>query len=213
MRSHFFQFNTLKQDKKYEDYLNSCREDLGKWFQTSVLMPHVFFVQSRKEYDKLMGRKTSDWVTGIMMNNSIFILDPKIYIKESSHDNIKKFWKVLKHEYSHIYYNSLTNGYKNPRWLNEGLACYLAEQNKKEPLREALLNPNKYFDKGGQDIYGVGFFWVKFLIEKYGKAKLLKLIKTIDPKTTKVKFNVNFKKVYGFGLTKQELSKEYKKTR
>lgn len=207
MRSHFFQLHIVRQDKKYEKYLNSCRENLGKWFGINVLMPHVLFVQSRKDYNKIMGRETSSWVTGTTMNNTIFILDPKIYIKESSHDDIKRFWKVLKHEYAHIYYNNIT-GCSVPRWLNEGVACYLAEQKKEEPSRESLLNPNIYFDKGGKDIYVVGYFWVEFLIMKYGKSKLLKLIKTINSKTTKNKFNADFKKIYGFGLTKQELSKK-----
>ena len=48
---------------------------------------------------------------------------------------------------------------------------------------------------------------VRTLIEKFGKAKLLKLIKSIKPDLTEDKFNQHFKKVYGFDFNKDQLKK------
>jgi hypothetical protein len=209
MRSHFFKLNTLRQDKKYEKYLNACREDLGKWFGVNVLMPHVFFIQSRKDFDKIRGCKTEPWMTAVADRGNIYIMDLKVYTKETSNTDAKRFWLVLKHEYTHLYYRAITNS-GNPRWLNEGLACYLATQVKKTPDEKVLLGLDKFFDEGGEQVYGVGFFWVNYLVESYGKNKLLKLIKTIDSDVTKSKFNANFKSIYGFGLNKGELKKVLK---
>ncbi len=191
-------------DRKLENYLDSCRRALGRWFGISVEMPRVFFVQSRKDYDKLVGYKTHSWQVGNAGEGAIYILDPKIYTKESDHKDIKRFWLVLKHEYAHLYYRAITNNSK-PKWLNEGLACYLAGQKKNKPAKEHLVNLNYFFSGGGQWVYGVGYFWVKYLIGKYGKTKLMKLIKTINAETTKIAFGKNFKKIYGFSLGKKLL--------
>lgn len=209
MRKHFFRIEPVVSDKKLESYLTACRKSLGKWFGIDVLMPHVFFIQSRKDFDRIMGRKTKPWMTGATVNGNIFILDPKKYSKVSVHKR-GHFWKVLKHEYAHIYPRALTSAGNKPRWLHEGLACYLAKQEKKRPDDKYLLDLDRFFDRSGEQIYGVGYFWVKYLIEKYGKAKLLKLLKTIDAKTTKTKFGANFKKIYGFGLNKKSLSSRVK---
>ena len=209
MKKHFSQLHLVKPNRKLENYLNSCRKALGRWFGVSVEMPRVFFVQSRKEYDKLFGYETESWQVARTENGAIFILDPKIYTKESSHKDIKRFWLVLKHEYAHLYYRAVTDN-NVPRWLNEGLACYLAGQEKKTPDKKLLVDLNHFFDRGGQWVYGVGYFWVNYLMKKFGKAKLLKLIKTITSKTTKTAFNKSFKKIYGFGLDKKTLSERVK---
>lgn len=56
-------------------------------------------------------------------------------------------------------------------------------------------------------MYGIGEFMVRTLIEKYGRNKLLILIKSIEPGVTAKSFNDLFKNVYGFDFTKSELKK------
>ena len=107
----------------------------------------MFFVQSRKEYDKLFGYKTEPWQVARTENGAIFNLDPKIYTKESDHKDIKSFRLVLQHEYVHLYYRKLTNT-GDPRWINEGLACYLAGQKKKAPEKKILVGTWASFKPG-----------------------------------------------------------------
>jgi len=197
------------RSRKINSTLRAAQLGLGIFFGVDIDLPPVFFVQSRKDIDKIWRRKTEDWFCAWANTGGIYILHPKVFAKESDH-KAAYFWKVLKHEYVHLYYRRMV-GTGNPRWLNEGLACYLAKQEKSVPDKKLLLGLNKFFDRGDKDIYGVGYFWTKYLIEKYGKAKLLKLIKTISSETTKNKFNTSFKKIYGFGLTREELSKIIKK--
>jgi len=204
MKQYIARVQTIPGDR-YQKHLLAFKKKMDRWFGFEVEMPRVLFVQSRKEYDKLFGYKTESWQVARTENGAIFILDPKIYTKESDHKDIKSFWLVLQHEYVHLYYRKLTETW-DPRWINEGLACYLAGQIKKVPEKEILVDVNQFFDRGGQWVYGVGYFWVNYLIKKYGKAKLLKLIKTINVKITKKKFETKFKQIYGFRLDKKSLA-------
>jgi len=193
MKSSILRVETVRGDK-YEKYLLKCKKELDKWFGVSVDIPRVLFVQSRKEYDKIVGYKTEAWQGG------------KIYTKESDHKDIKRFWLVLKHEYVHLYWHQMTASW-NPRWLNEGLACYLAGQEKKAPSQEVVIDVRKYFGHGGMFVYGLGYFWVNYLVKKFGKTKLLNLIKSVDADVTNKKFEAKFKRIYGFGLDKKSLAR------
>lgn len=194
------------RNKKLTNFLLSARRDFKAFFNIKIQPPLVFFVRSRRDIDKLWGRKTENWMSAWVWNNDVFILHPKVYTKESIHKDIAHFWEALEHEYCHLYFRALT-GTCLPRWLNEGLACYLAHQTKKPPTKEEALSVFEYYDKSDRKIYAVGYFWVKFLIEKFGKAKLLKLIKTIHPKMTKWRFAASFHQIYKFRFNKKDFSR------
>jgi len=204
MKRYIARIETIK-GSKYKKHLLAFKKKMDRWFDVSVEMPRVFFVQSRREYDKLFGYKTESWQVARTESGMIYILDPRIYTKESDHKDIKSFWLVLQHEYVHLYYRKLTDTW-DPRWINEGLACYLAGQKKKTPEKKILVDVGQFFDRGGQWVYSVGYFWVNYLIKKHGKAKFVRLLKTINPKIAKSKFTADFKKIYGFGPTKRELT-------
>jgi hypothetical protein len=192
-------------NQKVVDTLKKSGKELDKFWGITVDPPLVFLVKSRKEIDKFWGRKTESWMSAWTTNGTIFILDPKVYEKESDH-KLEHFWKTIKHEYCHLYYRRVA-GVGVPRWLNEGLACYLAEQVKKTSEKKVLLRVNDFYDKGGSEVYGLGYFWAKMLVEKFGKAKLMKLLKGMKPVMKQKQFGEHFKKVYGFSLTKTDLSK------
>lgn len=211
MRLNFFEIKTIKSDqlnKKLSKFLNSIKRKLDKFFEIEVKKPLVFFVNSRKEIDKIWDEKTESWFVGWSGRNfgNIFILNPKVYTKESTHKNIKSFWQVLAHEYCHLYFWRITrNG--NPTWLNEGLACYLAGQTKKRLPNKNLFEVFGYYSKGGKSVYNISYFWVKFLLKKFGEKKLLNLIKSINYKTTQKEFAKNFRKIYGINYSKKDFGK------
>ncbi|MFH1428098.1 MAG: hypothetical protein ABIG60_06285, partial [Patescibacteria group bacterium] len=97
--------------------------------------------------------------------------------------------------------------YSRPKWLNEGLCCYLADQVKKKPTKKEALRVFDYYQKTDWRIYDIGYFWVKLLIDKFGKKKLLKLLKKIDSQATEKEFTEIFYQVYGFKFSKKEFNK------
>ena len=157
--------------------------------------------------DFIWGRKTERWFAGAFKNNSIYIFNPKVYSKESSHKK-EEFWQTLKHEYCHFYYTRITKSHY-PIWLNEGLASTLSGKKilVKDEQKPILLNVFNYFDKVDKEAYLVGQFWVEFIIKKYGRKKFLNLIKSFDSNFGQKQFNKIFYSVYGFKFNKKSFSK------
>lgn len=150
--------------------------------------------------------KSQKWMVGGANGNNIFILDPKIYTKESDHKNINHFYETLAHEYAHIAIREFC-GHNKPKWLNEGLSCYLAKQEKTIPPKENLLKIFNYYEKSDKDIYNVGYFWTKFFIKNFGKEKVLKLLKSINYNADEKQFAKIFYKIYGVNYSKKDLNK------
>jgi len=195
-----------KFNKKMIEFLKFTQKELDVFYNTIIKKPSIFFIDSRKEIDKIWGRKTEEWFSAWAKDGNIYILNPEIYTKESNHKNIKHFWQSLKHEYCHLYYRKITGaGY--PKWLNEGLANYLAGQVKKNPTKEESLRVFDYYNKSDWRIYDIGYFWIKLLIEKYGKENLVTLIKDINSKTTEKEFSKKFYQVYKFHYSKKDFDK------
>lgn len=167
----------------------------------------MFLLNSREELDVVWGNKTESWLVGAFKNNSIYILHPEVYEKESSHKK-EDFWINLKHEYCHSYYAQITKS-PYPVWLNEGLASF--KSGKKLILgnddKGKLLNVFNYFDKSDRDVYLIGQFWVEYLLKKFGNEKFLTLINSFNYGFTSKDLAKNFYKIYGFKFNKKELSK------
>lgn len=155
----------------------------------------------------IWGKKTEKWFVGAAKNNNIYIFNPKVYAKESTHKK-EKFWETLKHEYCHTYYNQVTKSIY-PLWLNEGLASHVSGKKlilKKDGSYE-LLDVFRYYDKMDRGCYMVGQFWVEYLIKKYGKKRLVELINSCAGNMNQHKFTSMFKKIYGFKFDKQTFIK------
>lgn len=192
-------------NRKLENELLRIKNDLNNFFKFEVREPIVFFVNSRKDMDSIWGKPTEDWFIGAAKNNNIYIFEPSIFNKVSSHDK-KNFWQILKHEYSHIYFNQITNN-SFPFWLNEGLACYLSGKKNSGINKKNLFDIFSYFKQGGKGAYGISQFWVEFLIENFGKEKILELIKSIKFGMDEKDFKSIFFKVYNFNFNKDDFSK------
>lgn len=189
-------------DKKAEKRLFECEKSLESFFKIKINNVNVFFLKSRKELDNIYGRKTEDWLTAFAGFGSIFILDPKIYTRQSSHKDINEFWQTLKHEYCHLFYYFLTKNPK-PQWLNEGLACYLADQNKYNKNDKNIMKIFDYYDKSDKNIFSIGYFWVKQLIEKFGEKKLLMLLQLLKNCSNEKDFKRLFFNVYNINYNQE----------
>lgn len=194
-----------KINKRLNNYLIKTKKDLDKFFGLDLDTPYVGLVNSRKDYNILVGANMPAWSVGWSRKGGIFIINEKVYTKESNHKHKQHFWLTLKHEHAHYYYRALT-GISYPRWLNEGLCCYLAKQVKNPPEAKEALRVSEYFKKNDWKIYNIGYFWVNLLIIKFGKKRLLVLLKTLSPKITKRQFARNFKKIYGVEYSRNGLN-------
>ncbi len=202
----YFEIKLRKYNHKLTNYLEFIKKDLENFFNIKIKQPNIFLLNSRKEIDKIYGQKTKSWLTGWVRYGTIFILNPKNYTKESCHKNILHFWQTLKHEYCHLYFDQLA-GISCPRWLNEGLACYLAGQVKKEPKDKDLLKIFNYYSKIDRYIYNISYFWVKLLIKKFGRNKILKLIKSLHPNLSEKHFSNIFYKTFQIRYSKEDFLK------
>lgn len=114
--------------------------------------------------------------------------------------------KRIKHELAHLFYSKLTQGEFKPAWLNEGLVFYLDGRGgtppKADKNRYAAI---RYFNNFDRHVYEPGSFMVKTLLDKFGKEKLLELIKLIRPGLTEDGFQELFQRVYGFTFTEKDL--------
>ena len=180
----------------YEDGIQS----LSKFFGFTI-KPVMIFVKDRKTINRLKNQETEDWVVGWVEGNRIFMLHRDSYETETSNTyNSKYYGATLKHEIVHVFHRNLSKN-KMPLWLTEGIAIYLSGQvDMKEPVDtlKEFLDIEKY-DQG--NIYKESGFVIKKLIDKFGKEKLIELIKFTSVMKSKVEFLDKFKKIYGSELS------------
>ena len=206
MKKYFLNVFPENRSKNLENFLEKTKKELDKFFKIKMEKPFVFLINSRRDFDKIRGIKTEKWQVGFAERYNIFIMNLKVYTKESCHKNAKDFWKTLKHEFCHLYFNKVAKT-NRPFWLNEGTACYLTGQNIIKPQKEEVLNIFKYHNKSDSLIYQLSTFWVRILIKKFGRNKFCNLIKSINGNPGKNFFAANFRKIYGINYSKKDFGK------
>jgi hypothetical protein len=190
--------NNQEIDKIYEDSMS----ELDSFFELGwkYNRPNVFLVPDRKTIDALNGEKTPDWFVGWAKGTAIYLLSKENLKKESSHKySDEEYSRFLKHELAHCFTHVISNFSQKPVWLNEGISIYLSGQlkfkNKPEKLNK-FLDLNNFKEKG---TYSESGFAVEFLVKKYGKEKLLELLKKST--NSKEDFAKLFESIYGFELS------------
>lgn len=201
--------------KELDPYKDFVLEEIGrslkkvkKFFNLPLFPIKVCLVYSRKEFNKFIGKKTSSWMVGYTNcpKNEIYLLSPLVFEKESVHKK-KNFPKVLTHELAHLFTYQLYPFYE-PRWLLEGLAYFVANQGKSDFRQRVklLINDDDFLSKIDttkkwqenlyHGAYQLSFLWTSFLIKKFGKEKILKLLKKIDFPYRRTRFIKVFEWVY-----------------
>lgn len=171
----------------------------------------VQLLYKRKEMDGAMKEKTASWVVGTCLSSArtICIFSPSVFEKVSPHKK-HAFLSVFTHELTHLFAHEIYPSYE-PMWLGEGLADVIASQgNPKENLSANVffndysflqkLSLARDWQKNAQcGAYQISFHWINYLIEKFGKDKLLNLMKDLS-KTQNI--NKSFKLIYSKPLRK-----------
>lgn len=197
-------------EEAYEKAMTELNEFYGiNWVDKR---PTITIVKDRQTINRLLGRETPSWVVGFIGNingSTIFMLDRNNYGTESDHKyDEAEYLLTIKHELSHAFYRVLSSKGSQPKWLWEGVAIYTAEQHKSKEKPGKFVDFLEFFEQGSvAGVYRESGFAVEALVNKFGKEKLLELIKATKETDTKEKFNTKFQEVYGFQPTYEEFNK------
>lgn len=146
----------------------------------------VILFPSAEALHKAQGRETApDWMVGSAMpNGEIWMVNPYC---SSVHD-YESMKKILVHEYTHVVVMSVNS--RIPSWLNEGIACYEADQKidqktatyVKQQAEEEQL-PNFWEidkDRSTGDVYIYAGIIIEYILEQYSLESLNAFIRTPD---------------------------------
>ncbi|HAP37525.1 hypothetical protein A2574_00215 [Candidatus Shapirobacteria bacterium RIFOXYD1_FULL_38_32] len=199
-----YSLQVLPINKHYQDTIDQAVMEFEKYFE--VKLKHkicLIFLNSRQEFDDIVGRKTQPFETAFSIYNLTFLMSEKVYNQESNKKfDLQKNLLTLRHEICHKYFQTITRR-SQPVWLNEGISIYLSGQltnyKKVGKLSNFLLFESTNFIDG-KDVYQESGFVVEKLVTKFGKEKLLDLLKSIRKTSDNSQFPKVFNKIYGFEL-------------
>lgn len=205
-----FTINSSSKNEKVENFFKKAMEELKTFFLINWIenTPVVFLVDSRKDFDVLVNRKTEKWVVGqCFEKNKILFLSPESYEKESIHKySDEEYYFLLKHELSHFFYNIYTKE-KGPNWLSEGFAVFSSGELKKKKRVGEFKNFLKYYTDFDQKIYEESGFAVEVLIKKFGKEKVLNFLKKLPGIENEEMFKKCFEEHFNFKLEYSSFNK------
>ncbi|MEW6618341.1 MAG: peptidase MA family metallohydrolase [bacterium] len=215
LQSQHFMIHFTQSDKKValrtiqiaEESYQTITADIGFTVDQRTF---IFIFPSRKEFE-LANKGVQKQIVGqacVGKDNIIVIQSPK------SNLNIT-LEKTIRHELTHIVLGAVFKKGYLPRWLNEGLAMYEAKEwqlvnnmylgqayltDKLLPFSSLTYTfPRDDFQT--QLAYAQSFDIVLFMINRYGKEKVIKLIKELSYGT---EFNSAFNKSFGMDFGKLE---------
>lgn len=139
----------------------------------------IRIVYSRKDFDKLWGSKTLDYVSAFTKEDNIVIFSYEVFDKETKWPK-EKFEEALIHEINHLFYQELRDDEYDPLWLSEGLATFMQHKKKRCKYKKQLKITKEIltqsFEEMTEDSYQIFTLFVEYLVKKYGKDNLLKFI-------------------------------------
>ncbi len=188
-------------NRKVRYFYDRSMEELEDFYKLKIVRnrPRIIIIEDRAQIDSLKGLKTEDWLVGWSEGRSVFLLNQSKTGKESreKYDD-EKYKALIQHELSHSFLKAITGQGYVPIWLNEGVAISSSGQNKfKKPVgkfHEFL----EFYDTGGHSVYWESGFAIETLIKRFGKEKLLSLLKKLKSTENKIGFLKAFKDIYGF---------------
>jgi hypothetical protein len=191
MKNKIFELNTI-DDPRINNYLLEAQKIVKEFLGVSYDFPRVFLMKDREQLNVLNGREMPSWVEGQSYRRCIYIL------KDLLDSNPQRFRELVIHEFTHACTDSFCNRKnKGILWLEEGIANILAQQLRlTSPKNLDTQSLKKYSSGGDSYIYGVGYFWVNFLIFKYGKKKFLEFLKQENQMITHAKLKEIYLKVF-----------------
>jgi hypothetical protein len=203
-----------KKDKLVEKLYNESMQELDKFFKINwtINTPVLIIVPDRRKFDEIYNKKTENWLVGWNTGKFIFILDRKNFEKESCHKYSKEnYKKLIKHELCHSFCDALSYRKFYPMWFSEGVAIYLSGQIKEKMRPKKFKDFLRFYNKIEKEMYNESGFVVELLIKKFGREKIINLIKALNNVNSEKDFEKEFKKIYKFDLNYKNVNKIYTK--
>ena len=205
-------YEILDKEKEItKDIIKKCANAYNKnrkFFQKDCRFFRIRIANTESKFKKLAGKFYARWVKGVgLKGKTVAIRSPRLYAEcYKKYGGTKDFEALLCHEICHIFTRQL-NVYKGPYWFTEGLAMYIAGQvpgksfkTKSRFTKKRIENLMFYrlkMKKLCSDMYVPHYYAVEYLIKKFGRKKLLKLINSHKPRMTKPNYEKIFKRIYG----------------
>ena len=153
-----------------------------KFSKINIPKFNVQLIYSRKEFNKLWGSETPNFVSAFAKKNKIVIFAYGTFEKETDWEK-KEFYKTLIHEINHLFYQKLRGHEYKPLWLSEGLATFMQHNKKKGNYTNKLNISKQALNQKDQQLtlesYQIFAMFVEYLILNFGEDKILELIKQL----------------------------------
>lgn len=192
------------KDKFLEEIYEKSMKELDEFFELNWKrnLPCIFLVPDRKTINALHERETPDWIVGWTDGKDVYLLDKTNYEKESCHKySDEEYASTIKHELTHSFTHVYSGYSGKPKWLWEGIAIYLSGQLEFKKKPEKLTDFLNFYDSGAiKKVYQEAGFAVEFLVKKYGKNKLVALLKSLKEIDSQEDFSKKFENIYHFKL-------------
>ncbi|OGD78682.1 hypothetical protein A2368_02095 [Candidatus Collierbacteria bacterium RIFOXYB1_FULL_49_13] len=196
---------TEVENPKIDGFYEEAMDKVGRFFGINWIQnrPIVRLVKDRKTIDILRRKQTSDWVVGFTDRLGIVLLHPDSFGTECRQKYSDEYYsELVAHEIAHLFYEITSGGKRFPVWLTEGISGYVSEQYIDRPVIKEFT---KFLEPEAiESLYSEAPYAVKLLVDKYGRRKLLDLVKAV----AKIPMDdVSFPKVF---LDMYGLKLEYK---
>ncbi|HEX9008389.1 MAG TPA: hypothetical protein VF837_03975 [Patescibacteria group bacterium] len=205
---------TISDDFLVQEAYKEGMDELNDFWGINwkINTPDISIVSSRKEINQIMGKETSQELVGWSKNRNVFVLDYQKVETESSYRLTPEQYKALiKHEMNHIFEGIVSNGSMGPFWLKEGLSIYLSGQISlgqwERPSEfKGFINSDENNKKAA---YEEGGYVVELLVNKFGKGKIIELIKLLKTMKSDEDFLITFKQIFGLDLNYENINRLY----
>jgi hypothetical protein len=184
------------------------------WMNLNPVNIKIHTMKNRETMDQVQWRKTDNWNRAVTRWNYIYLFDLDILAEATWWVHKKDLWnytRSIRHEVAHTFFRTYTNWSKfNITRLNEGMSIYLSGQlvEKRKPVK--IENCLEFRDTIWDAVYNESGFVIELLINKYGKDKILELIKSAGKISSKEEFFEKFKEIYGFELSYETINVDLK---
>ncbi len=159
--------------------ISLARKDLSLILGDSLgIKPSIYIEDTPEEFRQRIGSAVPDWGAAVALPYKQMIV-----VKSPAHFRLgKPLSELIKHEYAHLALEDRLRHVEPPRWLNEGLAMYIAFEwgwSSNVSLSQAVVlgsivplieieKMNRFSEGRAQIAYAQSYMAVKYLLDQYG---------------------------------------------
>ncbi len=203
----------VSENLSLADFYSQAMQELDAFYELNWTenKPKIFILSTKEDIQKCreqMGLSNFKGASGWVGNGSVYIVSKEIYNELMTPlDLDEQYLMLIKHELSHLFFQHVSNFNSRPDWIWEGCAIYLSGQNKYKKTPEMFTDFLKFFDKNVEgNVYQESGFVIQLLVEKFGKEKLLDLIKRLKECKSTEDLNRLFLEIYNLELSYETIN-------